>query len=278
MLSGPIDVEWLAFRAGIKPAIRITTDVRRARRAAARFRNLGACVVGTTGLVGANRIPSAILYVARSRREAEQLRLIERDLVAEAPECDPPRVLELNASLGARLGYPKCCIDAFCARIANPPAGISVLWLSARDAWVASPSSRLNSLLLPERIRLITFEPCRYDCAAASRIADSVFQVVRDTDAHAAEAIDRELARPMVVAPDGCRALVTLERGDKTRIAASEAPRDLEGNVVDPESARSSARFVGALVDSAGRLDAICDPPAVCIDFGRVVTTGGRGL
>lgn len=278
MLSGPVDVEWIAFCAGIKPAIRITTGVQEARAVAARFRRKGASVVGTTGLVGAGRVPTVILYVAQDRSDAEQLRAIERSLVAEQPLRDPQRVLALNASLGEKLGYPKCCVEAFCARIANPKPGVSVTWTSARDAWVTAPLPRLNSLLLVERVRLITFEPCHYDCPAASKIADAVFERVRDLHGQAAASIDRELARALVVAPDGCRAQVVLDRGDKTRIVSSEAPRDGSGNVVDLESEQKAGRFVGKGVDATGNVEGSGEPAAVCIDFGKAMTMPEGGL
>jgi hypothetical protein len=273
MISGPVDVEWLAFSAGIKPAIRITIGVDEARSAAARFRRLGASVVGTTGLVGADRAPSAILYVAHGRSDAEELRAIEASLVAAQPLRDPERVLSLNALLGERLGYPKCCIHAFCARISSPQPGVSVTWLAARAAWVTTPLRRLNCLLHVERVRLITFEPCCYDCAAALQIADAVFERVRDLDGHAAALIDRELARPVVVAPEGSRAQVVLDRGAHTRIVSSVAPSDVEGNVVDLESVLRAPHFVGREVDSSGRLEGSGEPAAICIDFGKAMTT-----
>jgi hypothetical protein len=278
MLSGPLDVEWVAFRAGLKPAIRITTGVDEARPIAARFRRLGASVVGTTGLVGEARVPAVILYVAHSRSDAEQLRAIERGLVAEESLRDPQSVIALNASLGERLGYPKCCIDAFCARSAASKPGASVTWLSARDAWVATPLRRLNCLLLIERVRLITFEPCRYDCPAASQLADAVFALVRGLDPQAAASIDRQLARSVVVGADGSRAQVVLDRGEQTRIVSSGAPRDVEGNVVDLESEQRAGRWVGRRVDACGRVEDSGSPAAVCVDFGKSMTMSEGGL
>lgn len=263
-----IDVEWLALSAGLKPAIRITASALEASQIAARFQRLGAAVATARGPVGVHRHEMTLVYVARTAGEAASLRAAERPLLAgHLPARDKAYYC---GELGLRLGYPRCCIDVFTARVLRGPGKLRMGdrdavhedYVAARDALLplggARPDWRLNNLLLRQHLRLITFEPCRYDCGAALAIAEPLLRVVHAHNAEAAPVLCASLQRPLVLAASGARAWVA---GTAARISGAEPPRERPGGPADPADAALAARLL-----TVGRTEP-ADPPPLLLDF-----------
>lgn len=259
-----IDVEWLALAAGLKPAIRIAANALEASHVAARFQQLGAAVVTARGPVGVHRHEQTIVYVARTAGEAASLRAAERPLLA--PHLPARDKAYYAGELGLRLGYPRCCVDAFAARVLRGPGklrpgdrdGAHEDYVAARDARVARPDWRLNNLLLRQHLRLLTFEPCRYDCAAALALAAPLLAIVESHHPEAAPVLKASLQRPLALAATGARAWVA---GAPDRLTAAEPPRERPGAPADPADQAWAARLLALGQLGPG------DPPPLWLDF-----------
>lgn len=149
-----------------------------------------------------------VLYVSRDLARAEQLRDAEAGVLPGGPVRPPTaEVLAAHRVLGAGLGYPPCCVDAFLARLAR---GVTRArdggeahedFVAAEDA--ASRTGvfhgRLNHLRFHEQVKVVSFYPCRYDCPEALALAGRLHDLVRARDPAAAEALARRLAEPLAV-------------------------------------------------------------------------------
>lgn len=265
-----VDVEWLALRAGLKPGIRIAATALEASQIAAHFQRLGATVVTARGPVGAHRHELTLLYVAREAAHAASLRAAERPLLQ--PQV-PARDKAFHCKeLGLRLGYPRCCIDAFAARVLRGPGRLRAGdrdahhedYVAARDAQVARPDWRLNNLLLRQNLRLITFEPCRYDCAAALAYAGGVLRIVAAVEPRALPGLQDSLQRPLALLPTGGRAWVSLAGGELVR---AEAPRERPGAAAEPDDLAAAAHLTGARASGTGPVAGRGEPPPLLLDF-----------
>lgn len=260
-----IDVEWLALAAGLKPAIRIAATALEASAIAGRFQAMGAAVVTARGPVGVHRHEHTLVYVARDPAEAAAARAAERPLLASHL---PARDRAYYAGeLGLRLGYPRCCVEAFTARVLRGPGKLRAGdrdshhedYVAARDAAVPRPDWRLNNLLLRQQLRLVTFEPCRYDCGVALALAAEVYRLAAASDAASAHVLADRLQRPLVIAAAGARAWVRL---DGARIVAAEAPRAPQpGARPDPADEVLGARLLRSTLSELG------DPPPLLLAF-----------
>ncbi|MCY1060294.1 hypothetical protein [Nannocystis sp. SCPEA4] len=263
-----IDVEWLALAAGLKPAIRIAASALEASAIAGRFQAMGAAVVTARGPVGVHRHEHTLVYVARDAADAAAVRAAERPLLGtHLPARDKAYYA---GELGRRLGYPRCCVDAFTARILRGPGklragdrdSVHEDYAAAHDALVARPDWRLNNLLLRQHLRLVTFEPCRYDCALALAMASEVLRLCAASDAASTHVLEDRLQRPLVLAATGARAWVRLDATTPAKITAAEAPRAAEANArPDPADEALSARLLRAPLRELG------DPPPLLLDF-----------
>jgi len=264
-----IDVEWLALAAGLKPAIRIAATALEASAIAGRFQAMGAAVVTARGPVGVHRHEHTLVYVARTAGDAAAVRAAEKPLLSHAL---PARDKAYYAGeLGQRLGYPRCCVEAFTARILRGPGklragdrdSVHEDYVAAHDARVARPDWRLNNLLLRQHLRLVTFEPCRYDCGLALALASEVLRLAEASDGPSTHVLMDRLKRPLVLAATGARAWVRLERAaTPAKIAAAEAPRSPEPTArPDPADEALGVRMLRAPLSELG------DPPPMLLDF-----------
>ena len=113
--------------------------------------------------------------------------------------------------------------------------------------------------------QLVSFYPCRFDCARAVALAESVRAVVAARDAGAARGLMATLSRAVVVASDGARAQAVVEAGTITRAAAPTR----EG-VADPRDVALAGALVGALVGHDGAVrgvDPVRGEPGWCVRF-----------
>ncbi len=270
-----VDTEWLALRAGIKPGIRVSADVVSAPAIAERYQRFGCSVVMTHGRIGLERRPRVLLYIGGTPQAAAGLRAAEAHLLD--PKTTPRDKAFFTREFGARLGYPRCCVDAFAERTRR---GSGLLrdgdrdrhdpdYVHVHEAWVPRPDWRLNNLLMAHHIRLISFAPCRFDCASALAQAQAIHRLVGLESADLLPVLEDRLRRPLVVGPDGARAWVRL---DRNKIAAVEPPREPDGPPSQPsptDLARTPA-WSGADVTAEGRVQARGEPPPRLLDFASV--------
>ena len=251
------DPEWLALREGLKPAIRILAAKGEGAAIAARFVSRGASVVFADPAAVVNGTAVDIVYVARREREAAAVRDAEHPLVTAVGGSvrDQARA---NEDVGRLLGFPRCCVESFCARIERGvnrlvPRGPSVFaedYVAARDALVPRPDARLDNLLLASGVRLVTFYPCRYDCGVAIRYADAILAAMERRQPGAASSLVRELARDVALSPSGARCVVALDA--RGVIVRAEAP-PRSGGTPDPTDVALARVLEGSRIGEDGR-------------------------
>jgi hypothetical protein len=229
---GRVDVEWLAMRAGVKPANRITIDTERADELVARARREGFAVERAARTVEfPGRPPALILYISPDPARARELADAEAPLLPPLSQRLPvDAAVPLHARFGQLLGFPSCCVDAFTVRlrrgVTRRHAGGEAHedYVAAEDAARASRRllGRLNDLAVDRRVRIVTFYPCRYDCPAAAAYAAQVFAAAERADRGAAMALRAALLGPMAIAVDGARGADAARRSDALRLEFRE--------------------------------------------------------
>jgi len=211
----PTPPEWLALIAGLKPALRLLRDPRRARaEAAAAARRGFAVALHDLG-------DRTIVYVARTPAAARALHALEgqalpgptlRDRFDPAP----------HRALGAALGFPACCVEAFVARIARG-ADVTATGARAHEDFIAASEAAARSRRLDARANVFAIDrtsgwlshvPCAFDCAPSLAYADRVIAAATAHDAAGAAVLRARLVSPVAIAPDG------------TRAAPADAPAD----------------------------------------------------
>jgi hypothetical protein len=154
--------------------------------------------------------PGAVLVAARSDEDAERVASLDAAIRARVR---PTRLLELHRELGALLGYPACCVDAFVDDLAarsderqSQPDHLGLLRAaagrSARLDW------RLNPGLVDRDASLVSHVPCRFDCPASLALAERVLTELRSRAPERAARMEARLRSVVVLAEDGS-ALVT---------------------------------------------------------------------
>jgi hypothetical protein len=213
--SHRLDIEWIAMKAGLKPANRISVEPERTAEVEARARRDGlAAVRGAHVVEFPGRSPGVLVYVAPDGAYARRV------ATAEAPLLPPENAglslddeLVLHAELGRLLGFPACCVNEFGMRlrrgITSRPDGryADEDFVAAETAAARSRTflGRLNDLSADRRMRIVTFYPCRYDCALASEYAAAVFAAARQVDPVAAAELRTALLGKMHIGVDGTR-------------------------------------------------------------------------
>lgn len=263
-----IDVEHAAFTLGAKPAIRRTIEPAQADALVARWRAQGLAVARARNVSPMGGRDVAVLYLAPTVALAEALRDAEEPVLPGSPTYSPggaPAHVAQHQAVGRALGFPPCCVEAFCARLARgvdtlgPHRNLSEDYVAAREAWVPRPDARLNPLLMRARLHVVSFYPCRYDCAAARAHADAVLSAVATRyGAPTARALVEALARTVLLAPTGARCVATLA-GDV--VARAEAVTD------DPRDRALAESLTGAKVGADGAVGEGSAPPAWCVPF-----------
>jgi hypothetical protein len=158
--------------------------------------------------------------------------LAERALSLQAG--DPTR----NApAIGALLGYPECCIEAFAAQPdrSSDPANrfATAARTSAPQPW---PWETANF----DRM-IAAFFPCRYDCAAARAHARAILAEADREEPGLAATIERELRAKWIYAGDGRWAAI----------------RDASARIAPDASAGWESTVAGALSGGAAPAGAI---------------------
>jgi len=229
---GRLDVEWLAIKAGLKPANRVTIPPERAAELEVRARREGFAVERGARMVEfPGRPPSLILYLSPSAERAREL--VEAEAPLLPPESNRLRVDEavpLHVRFGRLLGFPPCCVEEFGSRLRR---GVTrrVVGGDANEDFVAAECAarasqrflgRLNDLSPNRKARIVTFYPCRYDCPAASEYAAGVFAAAAAADRAAAQALRAALLGRMTIAVDGNRAANPSQHADVLTVEFAE--------------------------------------------------------
>lgn len=273
-MASRIDVEYHAFRSGLKPAIRLTADPGQVGPMVARYTALGCAVVTADAIFSTDHYafdrPIQVLYVARTQAEAEALRAAEGPLRGGSMDSIEKGTNAVR-DIGLRLGYPPCCVEACCVRYQKRfelarqrVVRAAQAYAAARDAWVPKPRWQLDDLMFAARASVISFEPCTYVCDTATRFADALLAVIARVDARARADLEAALKRNVAVDMHGGRAIVTLESGVITR---SEPLRGAEGQVLDKANEALAPTLVGRHVTAEGIVPDTGDLPVLVLAF-----------
>jgi hypothetical protein len=221
---GRLDIEWLAIKAGLKPANRVTVAPERAADLEARARREGLAVERGARMVEfPGRPPSLILYLSPNAALTRELATAEAPLLPPgSSRLSVDEAVPLHVRFGLLLGFPPCCVEEFGSRLRR---GVTRRvgggeahedFVAAEYAARASQSflGRLNDLSPDRKVRIVTFYPCRYDCAAAAAYAAAVFAAAEAADRAAAQALRAALLGRMTIAVDGTRGTDAAQHGE----------------------------------------------------------------
>lgn len=223
--------EELALRLGRKPVLRLLTDPAGVERHAASLRRDGFVTLATAerrrestvdGLLraaDAGEEGRVLFYAGRRRDDVEEAAALDAAILA--PGGGPDRSAATRR-LGALLGYPTCCVEAFAASWPVPDNAAPIAAAAARSA-------RFDPLLDNVTLsvcHLTGWFPCRYDCAASVEEAAAVEAALAAQDPAGAARLRRFLAMPRLYADD--RRLLVLD-GDlvapgRVRLRAVHTP------------------------------------------------------
>jgi hypothetical protein len=220
----PSPPEWLALIEGHKPALRLWSAAGRAAAEAAAARRRG-FAVEEVAAPGAGKV---IVYVARTPAAARALRELEAPILPGQPIRPlAPADLDAHRGLGAALGFPACCVDAFVARVER---GVDRLanHQRAHEDFVAMSEAVARSRVLRSLLNMfaadrspgwVSHVVCRLDCDASIAYASAVRATCLRVDPEGARALDRALARDVAIGRDGRRSDLADADADACRLA-----------------------------------------------------------
>ena len=268
-----MDTEWLALRAGVKPAFqRGVAGPEEAESVAAHF-------LAADFAVARARLASGreILYVAARQDDADALRDAEADLLLSEAISFEREAVALE-EVGRRLGYPPCCVARRVARnhdkrLAAARRGWRWSWpwrllrgkmepadedyLGAVDGWVERPAWEINRFALPGDMFLITFEPCTYSCPAAVDLARRILDVVSQELDGDVDGLTAVLRLPILIGRGyEERAFASLDRRGSAIVIEDTTP-------VVPAAVTFAANLRGRKVGPRGTVG-----KALLLDFG----------
>jgi hypothetical protein len=192
---------WLAFRLGLKPALRQVVPESAVAALRARVPALGVSerryrVTDDQFVRPEAASRHVLVYAAHDPAVAEALVAIEDALYDEGRRLDGRARQDLERRLGLGLGYPECCVGAFLAR----QSGLTLNGVQMRAALaetVGPGHHELNHFLL-HFFQAIAHYPCRYDCAPSLSLARSVLAELAREDPEACAAVRVMLRRPLL--------------------------------------------------------------------------------
>lgn len=176
------DMQLLAVRSGLKPAVRYLLPVAAADERARQFQQQGQ-QHGMQVRFAESRfsydherkwlVPNPagerrILYVGRSASHLDELAHAEAAVLAQS-RLDEEASRGLHEAMGALLGYPECCTRQFNL------SGQEQNTANALAAWDRSQrrSYLLNTLAL-SHFSYVPWSPCRFDCEASLQYAQQL--------------------------------------------------------------------------------------------------------
>lgn len=151
------------------------------------------------------------IYISKDREKAERARALDR-MAADSSGPDDAR------ELGALLGYPRCCVEAFASLERRWPNRIPLATAAQRSATFVP---RLNSAAL-DRFAWIAWFPCSFDCGDSQRIADAAAAALSAREPILVESIDALLGLPRVILDDLHQAVLRGARREGDRVVFEE--------------------------------------------------------
>jgi hypothetical protein len=188
--------ELLAVRAGLKPASRHLLRRDRADDLAERARCDGLHVRITDAAAFAARCcgegvaehATTLVHVGRTEESADAAAGAEQSMVAACARGERVSDAQVRA-LGAALGYPACCIEAF---LPIRDFSTTEIRFHALQCTPDTAAALLNNV--DEGRALVFHSLCRYDCADSLRSARALLTELARLDEAGAERLSRELA------------------------------------------------------------------------------------
>ena len=201
----PMPIEWLAVRAGAKPAARQVPEgvaVADELVAAAERQGLHAVAVEApeylAGFASGGAVSCrTIVYVGATPEAARAACDVEHAMIIACRRGEPV-TSTLNAALGRALGYPECCIASFVPSCDLPNAALR---FEALRRTGDSAFALLNDV--DPRRSLVSHFVCRYDCAASLGYARAVLDAAARVDATRAQELRRSLQGVIVLFREG---------------------------------------------------------------------------
>jgi hypothetical protein len=273
-----IDTEWLAFRRGLRPAIRIAVGQDWVDKVAKRFRNMGAKVERSDDQVEIDGRTQWVLYLSRQTETAQQLKANEAPLFFDADQLSVDEKCDRHRVMGQHLGFPACCVESYCVWTARGVGRLSAdsdimaseTYIAAREAWIPQPSPLLNDLFTTQRVRLISFYPCRYDCAVALALAEKVVEEIHRHHPKTADLYLGALKQSVVVGSWGQIAI--MDQGQRADglcvVAEASAPPGPEDRPSDRRDVDFAQTLKGLAFDSEGLQVDQVEPRTLLFNFG----------
>lgn len=200
-IDGP-NLEMLAVRAGLKPALRYVVHPTAADDVARNMRSEGLHAIVTHAPAFVRRFSwwtpgeTTIVHVGRTEQAARTAADLERAMMAGWRSWLRGRAIE--RALGVALGYPPCCTDTFLKIRSLPPDTIRFQAL-ARTAGPAAAA--LNDI--DDAQAVVSHLVCRYDCDPSRRYAEALLAELGRINSTARETRQRLLQSLVVRFRDG---------------------------------------------------------------------------
>ncbi len=254
-----VDTELQAVLAGIKPVIRLSTEAADEEAFVARYATFGLVTCSADGTFihedGTHSRRMRLIYVARDLETAERVRAVEAKTFVPYTDLNA-RAAEYR-DLGMALGYPRCCVDSYVARVVLDPESemggkdLTEPYVVARGGWVPDPAWELDHFLFETGNALISFTPCTYRCQVALDVARRILAYVERVSPLGAARIRRRLSTDLVIGRQGARVMVDLVDG---MIVAAHPRRTALGAFVHRLDHELVAQIVGHPVGDDGRV------------------------
>ncbi|MBN8615823.1 MAG: hypothetical protein J0L92_34840, partial [Deltaproteobacteria bacterium] len=267
----------IALEAGLKPMLRELIAVNDLESARARFEadgwrvEVSPLVFGPThdGWLGR---PESRAGTPRPSSLDRQPMYVGRDRarLREAIDAERAHTLEGARALGALLGYPSCCVEAFVSHVADRRA--VRLWASAAERTPPDAFAARLAITDPNTFAYVSWFPCRFDCVPSIALADALAEIVAREHPDFVRLLDDALGAPrLVLAPE---VQLRLQRdGDEERVLGTRvfsdprAPGDPREEAIAAraialvERARTLSLARGALLIDGARVPIPFDPP-----------------
>ena len=195
--------EWLAVRTGLKPSSRHVAPAAVAQRLLAEAHANGLRAVAepagafVSGFLTDHSGSDTIVYAARGEAALAAVVAAERTMMQVCARGEIPSAEHVRA-LGAALGYPPCCIEAFIP--IRDRSNAEIRFHAVRNTGPAA--SWLLNQAIDGRV-LVAYAVCRCDCAPSIAYARALLHESRKRDASAAAELERVLTGLMIVFADG---------------------------------------------------------------------------